>query len=117
MALRRVVLAATVLSFAALMAWAGGLGPAGVPEAIGIRSVTVDAPFRAPEPTAGIEVVPGVTDVEAAAALGESAAGSVDQLASRDGLMALLALLAIVGFGAGMGTLRAEPRGGRRLAV
>lgn len=116
MALRRVVLAAVVLSIAALATWLGGLGPDAIPEVRGIRSMTVDAPFRAPEPTAEVAaaVVPGVAELGPGTAPGATAAGTVDLLASVDARIALLALVAIVGFGAGLGTLRAASVEGRR---
>jgi hypothetical protein len=105
-ALRRVAVAATALSFMALIAWAAGLGPAKVPEALGIRSMTVDAPFRAPEPTAEADgpAVPAVTEVSPATAPD----GTVDAR------IALLALVAVVGFGAGLATLRGASIGSRR---
>ena len=109
MAPRRVVLAAAALSIAAFAAWLGGLGPDAIPEVRGIRSMTVDAPFQAPEPTAEVAppAAPGVAELEPGTAPGASAAGSADLLASVDARIALLALVAIVGFGAGLGTLRA----------
>lgn len=113
MALRRAFLAAAALSITLLAAWAGGLGPGGISGALGIRSMTVDAPFQAPEPTAEPEAAPGVPEVEPATAPDATAAGSIDLLAAVDMRIALLALVAIVGFGAGLGTLHAASNEGR----
>lgn len=119
MALRRAFLAAAALAIAALAASFGGLGPGDLPEARAIRSMTVDAPFQAPEPTTETGAAPGVTEVEPATAPDATApdataTGSIDLIASSDARIALLALVAIVGFGAGLGTLRAAPNEGRR---
>jgi hypothetical protein len=99
MAMRRVLLAASALSILAFAIAAGGLGGGPVAPARAILGMTVEAPFRAPQPTATVSVA------------GAPAGGDGSGAGSDEVLLFGLALAAAVAVGLGLVSIRRRPVG------